>query len=906
MPIHTSKAHSASEKESTTPRKSTRPQQVPSVVPPDALQQAVADPEAARPADILTLQRRYGNQSVQRLLGRPTLQAKLTVGPAADAYEQEADRVANQVMVMSAPQPAKHQPAVQRAAEEEEEVQTKPLVQRQAEEEEEVQTKPLVQRQAEEEEEVQTKPLVQRQAEEEEEVQTKPLVQRQAEEEEEVQTKRLLQRQAEEEEEVQTKRQDPRAGFEAGSAIEGHLHSQKGHGSPLPGDVLTYMEPRFGADFSGVRVHTGSEASQLNRQLSAQAFTHGQDIYLGEGQYSPGTTAGRQLLAHELTHVVQQTGGVQRRETAPAASLPTVKIDATAGPQIQRVYTGVNMSDENSVKQYLERRFTELKGKWTRKSTRKTKATNILSHTPALYRALVREIYERLFGGKIIEPTTFAAEKVEPHSPAGSGKMATIGKTAAAGVGAAIGLALAIPLAPLALIGYGIYKLTKITTTWTEKDLEKHGFTKEEISNVRKLDLGFGPNEAKRAAKKRYNANKADSLLSGDQLGAIASLWASKNGPGWLATAGFQPTSQVEAYARGGNFRDWENLPPAFKMQVATMQYYLGDAGLKDFQNTPGYWKGQSVHGEKEAVHKRDVESWQKTLVAPSKEALEEKLGTGADKTKVTQEFGSVGALQTQNAAAVQIVKRLFIILQKGLAYSEKKGEEFKAWEAPVAVALSHGGRVNIRIPKAAQAGQEHALFNWLMGGEGGMKMAHVYERTAGTHRVAIGKDTKTKKGSFKEKKGFGAAINAMLGTEMGDTFHYGLDVPVGGTGQKDLNGDVILPNGAYGHLYIGYKPPTLNRDGALLIGCETDAPGKTNALGHKHTAKATSAEFSSTGGAKKDKIGMEKGGMLVDLNQLQPVGNDWMGQLKQMEQDVTDGNVTLAQLVGKRLDQAE
>jgi len=63
-----------------------------------------------------------------------------------------------------------------------------------------------------------------------------------------------------------------------------------------------------------VRIHTGGEADQLNRQLSAQAFTHGQDIYMGAGKYAPGTSAGNRLLAHELTHVIQQGGtkGVQR------------------------------------------------------------------------------------------------------------------------------------------------------------------------------------------------------------------------------------------------------------------------------------------------------------------------------------------------------------------------------------------------------------------------------------------------------------------------------------------------------------------------------------------------------------------------------------------------------------------
>jgi membrane protein involved in colicin uptake len=132
-----------------------------------SIQRAVQDPARARPADILALQRAAGNRAVSH-----HIQAKLTVGPAHDSYEEEADRVADQVLSM--PAPTARPASVERAQRqvEEEEVQTKALVQRQVEEEE-VQTKPLVQRQV-EEEEVQTKALMQRQV-EEEEVQTKTL-----------------------------------------------------------------------------------------------------------------------------------------------------------------------------------------------------------------------------------------------------------------------------------------------------------------------------------------------------------------------------------------------------------------------------------------------------------------------------------------------------------------------------------------------------------------------------------------------------------------------------------------------------------------------------------------------------------------------------------------------------------
>jgi len=256
-------------------------------------QSALSASENLTQSKVLALQRTAGNQAVQRLLAQHQVQAKLTVGPAHDSYEQEADQVAAQVM--SKPDaPAASQ--AQRAPEEEEEIQAKRLVQRAPEEEEEIQAKRLVQRAPEEEEEVQTKRLVQREAapEEEEEVQTKRLVQREA---------------APEEEEVQTKSETSADGFKAGKGFETRLNASRGGGAPLPDQTRAFMESRFGADFSDVRIHTGSEAAKLNRTISAQAFTQGKDIYLGEGKENVETNAGKELLAHELTHVVQQTGG---------------------------------------------------------------------------------------------------------------------------------------------------------------------------------------------------------------------------------------------------------------------------------------------------------------------------------------------------------------------------------------------------------------------------------------------------------------------------------------------------------------------------------------------------------------------------------------------------------------------
>lgn len=94
--------------------------------------------------------------------------------------------------------------------------------------------------------------------------------------------------------------------------------SSSGGGQPLSDSVRSYFEPRFGADFSQVRLHTDERAAKSAQELGASAYTLGQDVMLGEGRYAPETVAGRQLLAHELAHVVQQSKGecnklIQRR-----------------------------------------------------------------------------------------------------------------------------------------------------------------------------------------------------------------------------------------------------------------------------------------------------------------------------------------------------------------------------------------------------------------------------------------------------------------------------------------------------------------------------------------------------------------------------------------------------------------
>jgi hypothetical protein len=99
-----------------------------------------------------------------------------------------------------------------------------------------------------------------------------------------------------------------RGGGDAGDDVARRICERLGRGDALPDDVRRTMEPRLGADLGAVRVHSDGHAAALNHVLGAHAFTTGRDIFFGGGRYAPAQPAGRWLLAHELTHVVQQRG----------------------------------------------------------------------------------------------------------------------------------------------------------------------------------------------------------------------------------------------------------------------------------------------------------------------------------------------------------------------------------------------------------------------------------------------------------------------------------------------------------------------------------------------------------------------------------------------------------------------
>ena len=115
------------------------------------------------------------------------------------------------------------------------------------------------------------------------------------------------------------------SGMTASDSVTQKINSTKGGGNNLDRGTKSFMESRFGSDFSDVKIHTGDYAVQMSQELNAQAFTVGNDVYFNSGKYNPDSESGKHLLAHELTHTVQQSGERKQaqskiqRQAAPAA-----------------------------------------------------------------------------------------------------------------------------------------------------------------------------------------------------------------------------------------------------------------------------------------------------------------------------------------------------------------------------------------------------------------------------------------------------------------------------------------------------------------------------------------------------------------------------------------------------------
>jgi hypothetical protein len=232
----------------------------------------------------------------------PAVQMKMAVNRPGDKFEQEADKMADKVMRMPAP-----------AAGKEEKLQRQPEEKLQKKEEDKIQKATMpeekLQKAAVPEEKVQKK--------EEEKIQKAGLpeekIQKAAMPEEKLQKAALPEEKVQKKEEEKLQRKGSDSTPVVNSNVQSAIRDKTSSGQPLSSEVRRHMEPRFGADFSNIRIHSDTEAAALCNQLNARAFTYQNHIFFSRGQYQPGTNEGKQLLAHELTHTLQQGHAVQRK-----------------------------------------------------------------------------------------------------------------------------------------------------------------------------------------------------------------------------------------------------------------------------------------------------------------------------------------------------------------------------------------------------------------------------------------------------------------------------------------------------------------------------------------------------------------------------------------------------------------
>ncbi|HQU31013.1 MAG: DUF4157 domain-containing protein [Planctomycetia bacterium] len=294
----------------------------------------------------------------QRSTVAPVVQMKMTVNKPGDMLEQEADKMADKVMRM--PSPASIEKKLPEQTNEK-------LQKKEKEKEEKIQRAPISEEKVSKKEE------------------------------------EKIQKAAASEEKLQRDGGGaPSLTGNTQSAIQGKTTG----GQPLSSDVRGYMEPRFNADFSNVRIHSDAESAGLSNQLSARAFTYQNHVFFSRDQYQPGTNEGKQLLAHELTHTIQQGHSIQR---SPQVST------TTAAPPIQR-FLGIDIPSWQDVIDWLAEKAYNIPGY--------RMFTIVIGVNPINGEAadrsaanILRAIVEFLPGGKII---TDALEKYNVFEKAGS------------------------------------------------------------------------------------------------------------------------------------------------------------------------------------------------------------------------------------------------------------------------------------------------------------------------------------------------------------------------------------------------------------------------------------------------------------------------------------------------------
>ncbi|MEX8505273.1 DUF4157 domain-containing protein [Leptothrix ochracea] len=628
------------------------------------------------------------------------------------------------------------------------------------------------------------------------------------------------------------------------------------HHTGLPTQLKAGIESLSGISMDHVQVHYNSSKPA---QLQALAYAQGSNIHVGPGQ--------EKHLPHEAWHVVQQAQG-RVRPTLQAKGMPInddPSLEREADVMGARA-ASISLTAKASAPSLAQGQTAT--GFVQRKSTSLFLAADLLDQekTSTSGNSKFKDIYD----------------KVNEYNN--------------------------IPITDLNYANQ-LEKITNIhdaAVKWFNKNIKTNKPQKRkamldlsmsatlEMVNIelilKGLEFGKTASDLRSAIAKKIPDGPLMTKEQGDYLINLSKdTWGTER----LQSAKIYNFIDAKSYLMARNFRNWLTISPANRVWMAYIAWReFGSDAI--FQGTPAFNLGRSMDGkdkklsagEREEAQKgidSDLrESWHETLVQPD----ESKLEPGITKDQISNIKHSQ-----------KILKKILIILHAGLEINDDKGDYTK-YEGSVVRALSHGGRVNIRIPAITDNNPDpHELFNWIgFGKEGENGLVH---RSYGTHNLDIGDNHGNQKGSLKEKGGSWAAIRSKLGS----TRQHGMDLAVGGLGKKDFNGDIILPDGSHGHMLIFYLAPTMVCDGGLMIGIETTAPGADSTVGYVHNMfsnEATANPESSFGGMKSDKISKHR---LVDLNNMNE--GRWLEKLNLIEGDIdkiTNENQRIEALIGPRM----
>ncbi|MEU5368630.1 DUF4157 domain-containing protein [Streptomyces sp. NPDC005951] len=655
------------------------------------------------------------------------------------------------------------------------------------------------------------------------------------------------------------------------AAVEAGLRTP---GRPLDRATLTRKESQFQTDLTGVRLHTGPSAEVAAAAVQARAFTVGQDIVIGKdgGDYK--------TLDHELTHTVRNRQGA-------SAGHPTG--------------SGFSMTHPE------DREEREAESNATRMSAGGPSAVvgeGARAQRPASGGAAVAR---RLTAAPVQRAGT---EEASPAEEAGPEEEAPKGKEI-------------------------ISRLSQ--------SIEQHTVQKKSKSNVFAPGTWWpeqwmirGPARLRKTLDRRVMRGET---FGDEDLADIKKL--SEVNPRWLADVGIGTYAEAEKYTEGP-FDNWLKLAAGKRVLTATLAVRRNHPILRDPETLtptdPAYTLGRFMETrapgadpEVRQVLERErdqqirdtaIDTLHPEGMAPGRR---HEGSVPAEGTPLGKGGAKAPDYAARDVQGREMLTKILLVLRNGLQlYNPEAGGHAVDYEKDVIRALAHGGRVNVRIPALSTKDEpDHWLPHFLGATKNdteGETAEGFTERPFATHRTSISANKSDARGTFKEKGGILASVTNKLAVGAASPKLWGKDISGGGIGSKDWNGNMVLPNGSYGHVLLVYHRPTMEKDGSLQIGIETIAPHAASPVGYQHdfrSTEATSNPESVLHGHKADKTGsggLGKNERYVDLQEmgashrsgdwrayLDEIQRDWEDQLERTAGDPEARRALYEQLVGPR-----